>query len=1131
MGVQTATDPTHAANPARAATRYRAFGDLVVQTSAGEHVLSRRRERDTLAVLLAQRAPVSADRLLAEVWDSEAALGSLQAVVSRLRSTLEPGRSARGENRCLVSSSAGYAVRADTEDVDTWQFEHLASGAVAEPDPATALARHREAERLWTGPPYADCETESVAAVRARLVELRAASTERAGQALLDLGRPEEAVLLLGGATADHPFRERLHALLALGQYRCGRQSEALTTLRELRTRLADELGVDPTPDVRRLEDDLLQQSPRLDGPVRTPEPVAEPSPVVPAAPDEPARATAGPPDLLGREGPLDHVTTLLDRLPDGPTRVVTVLGEPGIGKTRFAAEVLRRAAERGMTGVTGQCHEGDVAPALWPWTQVVRSLVEDPAAADPLLAPLLGAAEPTHSAAGTIGLFEAVGRLLTDTAARRGGLVVVLEDLHWADTTSLQLLGHLVEDADPTARSGVLLLVTRRSTEEHGSPQMVPTLGLLARAGAERIRLDGLSRADVGRLLTQLLGDVPDAVVDVVDEATAGNAFFVREYARLLETLEDLPRLDSLPVPDGVRDVIGQRVQRLPDAGRHLLTAAAVLGRVIDPADAAALAEQDLDEALDHLDLALATGLLEERAERYAFAHALTRETLYAGLSAARRVRLHARAADVLAARLGDAPDAAADIAHHALLAVPLGPDRARTAFTRLARAAQVALARQAPVESRELWSRARAIAEDLGLEDERLHAMLGEAQSAVRMGTFTEAPALVKQLAQEAQRLGHWDLVAGAARTFHGSGAWTWRHHGAKDEELIEVFTAALDHVEGADEATLCATLAIEHQFGWDTERSEHHAQRAVAVAREVGDHDLLCSALLTRLLASTGRPDLGARSRLAQELLDEHPGDAVEVTGLFHLAYALHEEGRVEEAERVIELTRERAGRLAHSGLEVPLAWWAAAVARDHDDPDVEQIAGHALSLHLGQRFYHGTELQTLHAVLHREPGKRVDDEVIRTAREGLHAQRALVAWSLVEDGHPDLAAEVIGEMPPAHAADYAIPASLCFRIVVAAALDRRDDVAELLRRIDRFTIPLAVNGSVQHLGAFDHFRAVGHRALGDPVRALELARAAVETNRRCDIRPWLRRSEQLVAELEAELGLPPGGDPEG
>ena len=1108
-------------------TRYRAFGDLVVRTSDGEQVLRRRRERDTLAVLLAVRAPVSADRLLAEVWDSGAALGSLQAVVSRLRDAVEPHRTARGENRCLVSSSAGYAVRADVADVDTWWFEDLATGCLTATRPEEALALFEQADALWTGEPYADCSADAVDAARARLVDLRTSSAERAAQALLDLGRPEQVGLLLARHVEEHPFRERLYALLALAHYRCGRQSEALATLRDLRARLADELGVDPTPEVRRLETDLLRQDASLDGPAPTAPtaPTATPTPTSPPG-DVPAHEVPTDP-IVGRDEPLARVTAVLDRLSTG-RQVLTVLGEPGIGKTRLVEETLRRAAERGLRTVVGQCHQGDVAPALWPWAQVVRALTTrgsgDPSESQALLLPLLDDGVPVDTGSGSLRLYEAVAALLESRARQAGGLVVVLEDLHWADATSLQLLTHLVEQP---STAPLLVLVTRRTTEGDGSDQMLSTLASLARAGAERIRLDGLSRTEVGLLLGRLLArgaeDLSPVLVDVVDEATSGNAFFVQEYARLLQTLGDVASVDRLPVPDGVRDVIGQRVNRLPAETRELLHAAAVLGRDIEPQDVAALAGQSLDDALDHLDLALATGLLEERGGGYTFAHALTREALHAELAAGRRIRLHARAADVLAERLGEAPDAAADIAHHALLAAPLGPERARTAFTWLGRAARVALARQAPLESRALWVQAQRVADDLGLEDERLHAMLGVARSAVRMGTFTEAPTLVKELAREASRLGHWDLVASAAATFASAGAWTWRVHGRKEEELIELFTAALEHVDAADEATLCAALTIEHQFGWDSAASDAFAARAIDAARRADDHDLLCSALLGRAISTAGRADLGSRVALVRELIDAGPRAETEVAGLFHLAYALHETGQVTEAEATMREAEDKARTLTHSGLDVPLAWWRAAVATDHDDPDARRIADDALALHLGQRFYYGTELQTLHAVVHREPGTPLAEEVVEGARAGLHAERALVAWSLMESGELDRAADALGEMPPEHAVDYSIEASLCLRLLVAAALGRHDDVGELLRRIDRYTTPLAEYGSVHHLGAFDHFRAVGHRALGDPARALELARSAVATNRRCDIRPWLRRSEALAAELEREVGL--------
>ena len=152
----------------------------------------------------------------------------------------------------------------------------------------------------------------------------------------------------------------------------------------------------------------------------------------------------------------------------------------------------------------------------------------------------------------------------------------------------------------------------------------------------------------------------------------------------------------------------------------------------------------------------------------------------------------------------------------------------------------------------------------------------------------------------------------------------------------------------------------------------------------------------------------------------------------------------------------MARRKAATLTHSGLDVPLAWWAAAVARDHDRPDARRLADEALELHLSRSFYYGTELHTLHTILHREPGRQLGDATIAGARRGLHAERALVAWALAEDGHLDLAADVLGEAPPAHAVDYSIEASLCLRLETVAALGRSDEVEELLRRIDEVII---------------------------------------------------------------------------
>ena len=208
----------------------------------------------------------------------------------------------------------------------------------------------------------------------------------------------------------------------------------------------------------------------------------------------------------------------------------------------------------------------------------------------------------------------------------------------------------------------------------------------MLAQAGAERLRLDGLDDASVDGLLTASVGEHDPQLDAFVAEITGGNPFFVLQYARQLAGVPDLEHVDptSLPVPDGIRDVLRQRIQRLPEPVVRTLTSAAVLGRSIDPDLVAELVGAPVDECLDHLDLAMTSGLVEDQDAGYVFVHALARETLYAEISAARRMRLHDRAGRVIEAPRRTRPMPSTPIAHHAHLAAPLGARRTRSARAR---------------------------------------------------------------------------------------------------------------------------------------------------------------------------------------------------------------------------------------------------------------------------------------------------------------------------------------------------------------------------------------------------------------------------------------------------------------
>ncbi|MFJ9535652.1 BTAD domain-containing putative transcriptional regulator [Streptomyces sp. NPDC101225] len=238
--------------------------------AGGALALKGPRHRAVLARLItARRRMVPVARLVADLWDEPGAgsAGAVQTFVADLRRALEPDRPPRAPARLLVTEGPGYALRAAPDAVDAWRFEAAITDAAGLPA-GRALQRLDEAMELWRGPAYAGFTREDWArAERSRLAELRLGAVEQRARARLDLGPAAEAVAGLHAHVAEHPWREEGWRLLALALYRTGRQADALAVLRRARTLLAEELGVDPGPALRRLETDILTQEPRLSGP------------------------------------------------------------------------------------------------------------------------------------------------------------------------------------------------------------------------------------------------------------------------------------------------------------------------------------------------------------------------------------------------------------------------------------------------------------------------------------------------------------------------------------------------------------------------------------------------------------------------------------------------------------------------------------------------------------------------------------------------------------------------------------------------------------------------------------------------------------------------------------------------
>jgi DNA-binding SARP family transcriptional activator len=238
---------------------YRVLGEIAVH---GDTV-TRRRERELLGLLVAARGrTVAVERIVDEIWGADAARSAVQVVVSRLRTLLDPTRSLPPT---VETTPAGYRLVAKPGDVDVWTFEDLAERALSAPTPADRLVLGTRAEELWEGEPYAECQSVSLRAEATRLRDLRVTVQESRAEALLELGHPAAAVRLLAPVAPEHPYREQLLALLARAHYACSRQADALATLATLRSRLSDDLGVDPSTVVRAMEQAILAQDPGLD--------------------------------------------------------------------------------------------------------------------------------------------------------------------------------------------------------------------------------------------------------------------------------------------------------------------------------------------------------------------------------------------------------------------------------------------------------------------------------------------------------------------------------------------------------------------------------------------------------------------------------------------------------------------------------------------------------------------------------------------------------------------------------------------------------------------------------------------------------------------------------------------------
>lgn len=762
------------------------LGTLEVSHADSPVVVRGALPRRLLALLaLTPGREVGTDQLLHSMWGdtpSDGALATLHSHVARLRRDL-PARS------LLRRGYQGYALDLAPEDVDAVVFEQqVARGTtyLSEARVTEASAAFADALRLWRGTPYAefgDCEPLAIEADR--LATLRLDALE--GRISADLARADltPPVAELEALVHWHPTRESFWALLMCAQYRLGRQGDALATYQRARTTLADELGVDPGIELERVQEMVLAHDPALGAPL--------PASLLYAR--HPAGSYPAHVVLVERDHQCRGLTALHDEARDGSGRVALVHGEAGAGKTALVREWAAATVPRERL-LWGGC---------------------DPLTSPRPLGPLLDIAPHLDAGVGQLlasgerdGLFEA----FLASVERVAPVVVVVEDLHWADSSTLDLVRFLSRRLE---RVPALVVVTYRDDHLVSSDPLRVMLGDIASSPVvRRIPVPLLSPDAVAELAA---GTTIDAAA--LHQETGGNAFFVSEVIAA----------GGEQLPGSVQDAVLARVHRLSPQARQTLESAAVIGSRIEPGLLRTMPGATAESA----DECVISGMLRFVAPSYEFRHEIVRQSVLSGITPGRLGALHWQALERLR-ELPVHPRPYARLAEHAEIAGD-GPALLEFAVAAGDRAASLGSHREAAFQ----YGRALPHAGLLSRE-ERLTLLRKRAMECFLTDEQHESieawQQVIAMLREEDRPYELADALTRCYRSFTTIG-----DHVHSPPLIDEALAAVRDLPPSAELSTALAMHAMSLPIG-DVAVAE--GERAVAIARALDDPHVLAYTL---------------------------------------------------------------------------------------------------------------------------------------------------------------------------------------------------------------------------------------------------------------------------------------------
>lgn len=685
---------------------FEAFGVMRARRGAEHIPLGPPRHRAVLGLLLIRLGQVvPADQLVDELWGDRLPRrpqATLQTYLSHLRRVLT---GQHGPSAPLRYQAPGYVLTVEPDSFDLSRFEGLvARGQRHVADSRLPAAREvfDTALRLWRADPFLDLVAYGpLGEESARLSLLRTTAVAAHADALLALGEAGDAVALLRREVSLHPTDERLVGSLMTGLYRLGRQAEALQLYDRTRAHLSEELGVAPARELQRVHLALLRHELDDQAPVPTLIEVRD-RPGGAGAADAPAEREAdgatvpegeqrrAAPTVCSafpcRDDPLDALRSFITGALRGSGHITAVVGEAGVGKTELVARATAESEPQSPEAevIRVNCRSAEGTPIGWVWQQVLRRLeipygvsFDGPRGQHVLypMTTLSGhSTDFTEHPSNEMhflaqdALCEAILRRADDNP-----LLLVLEDVHWADRLTLDVLGLLSSRIQ--GRPVSVVITVREPGLGAGLDSDGPLVGLLADSRTKVVHLDDLAEEHVQAAVTAQAGPGVDAsVVRALYERSGGNPYLLNQLladAGGARRLHD-PRVADVVragIPTGIRSMVRRRFAGLPPQVLQILKCCAVLGTEATLTSLTGILDRG-EADHDVVEQVLRTGLVRsdlDHPHRLVFRYDLIRDVLLAEMPCQERAALHARAVGVLSARHGCSPEASEQVAQHA--------------------------------------------------------------------------------------------------------------------------------------------------------------------------------------------------------------------------------------------------------------------------------------------------------------------------------------------------------------------------------------------------------------------------------------------------------------------------------